>query len=155
LWGAPNVLLQKFMADEFMVTTKLKFTPNPNLENERVGLTVMGFSYANIALKSKKDGNYIIQTICKDAQNGKPEIEKVISKVNSTTVYFRVKVSAGAKCTFSYSLDGQEFTTTGDEFQAEFGRWIGAKVGIFATRETQINDSGFADFDWFRVEPLK
>ncbi|MBC7913088.1 MAG: family 43 glycosylhydrolase, partial [Pyrinomonadaceae bacterium] len=46
LWGAPNVLLQKFMADEFMVTTKLKFTPNPNLENERVGLTVMGFSYA-------------------------------------------------------------------------------------------------------------
>lgn len=155
LWGTPNVLLQKFPADEFMVTTKLTFTANPALQNEKVGLTVMGFSYANLALKSKKDGNYLIYTVCKDAQGGKPEVEKTITKVENPTVYFRVKVTAGAKCRFSYSLDGQSFTETGEEFQAEMGRWIGAKVGVFATRETQINDSGFADFDWFRVEPIK
>ncbi|HEY6956476.1 MAG TPA: hypothetical protein VI385_14600, partial [Flavisolibacter sp.] len=40
----------------------------------------------------------------------------------------------------------------GEEFTAVVGRWIGAKVGIFCTRQTQINDSGWADFDWFRVE---
>lgn len=32
---------------------------------------------------------------------------------------------------------------------------LGAKVGIFCTRETEINDSGYADFDWFRVGPIQ
>ncbi|WP_374758071.1 hypothetical protein [Fibrella forsythiae] len=26
-------------------------------------------------------------------------------------------------------------------------------MGIFCTRTTQINDSGYADFDWFRIGP--
>jgi hypothetical protein len=114
----------------------------------------MGFSYANLALKSKKDGNYLVYTLCKNAEGGKAEEEKIILKVTNQPVYFRVKVTEGAKCKFSYSMDGQVFTDAGAEFQAEVGRWKGAKVGLFATRETQINDSGFADFDWFRVEPL-
>jgi beta-xylosidase len=155
LWGVPNVLLQKFPADEFTVTTKLTFKPNAKLENEKAGLAVMGFSYANIAVKSKKDGFYLVYTICKDADKGKSEDEQTITILNSPIVWLRVKVSAGAKCDFSYSLDGQNFTTAGSTFQAETGRWIGAKVGLFCTRETQINDSGYADVDWFRVTENK
>ena len=49
-------------------------------------------------------------------------------------------------------MDGRDFINVGEEFQAEVGRWIGAKMGLFCTRETQINDSGYADFDWFRVD---
>jgi hypothetical protein len=63
-----------------------------------------------------------------------------------------VKVSNWGKCSFSYSLDGKSFTETSEEFVAEPGRWIGAKLGIFCSRETTTNDSGYADFDWFRVE---
>jgi beta-xylosidase len=155
LWGAPNVLLQKTPADEFMATTKFTFKPNPKLENERAGLVVMGFSYAGLALQSKKDGIYLTAINCKDAEKGKPEKEETLIKVTNPIVYFRVKVTAGAKCQFSYSLDGQKFTDAGPGFQAEVGRWIGAKVGIFCTRTTQINDSGYADFDWFRVEQVK
>jgi beta-xylosidase len=153
LWETPNVLLQKFPAEEFMVTTKLSFTPNTKLENEKAGLTVMGFSYANLALKSKKDGVYLVYTICKDAQNGKSETEKEIMKMASAVAYLRVKITRGAKCRFSYSFDGNNFTEAGDEFQAEVGRWIGAKVGLFCTRTSQTNDSGYGDFDWFRIEP--
>ncbi len=155
IWGAPNVLLQKFPAEEFMVTTKLTFTPNTKLENEKTGLTVMGFSYASIGLKSKKDGIYLVYTLCKDADKGKAEKETDIMKAPSATVYCRVSVSKGALCQFAYSFDGTNFTKVGDVFTAEVGRWIGAKVGIFCTRQTQINDSGFTDFDWFRVTPLK
>lgn len=154
LWDAPNVLLQKLPADEFMATTKLTFKPNPKLENEKAGLVMMGFSYANLALKSRKDGLYLVYTVAKDAVKGQPEKEKELLKVNNPTVYFRVKVTEGAKCRFSYSLDGRHFTEVGEEFQAEVARWKGAKVGLFCTRETQINDSGFADVDWFRVESL-
>jgi beta-xylosidase len=155
LWDAPNVFLQKFPADEFMVTTKMTFKPTVRLENEKAGLTVMGFSYANITLKSKKDGLYLIYTVCKEADKGKTENEKVITKVTDATIYLRVKITKGAKCRFSYSLDGKQFTEAEEEFQAEVGRWIGAKVGVFCTRETQINDSGYADFDWFRVEQIQ
>jgi beta-xylosidase len=156
LWGTSNVLLQKTPADEFMATTKFVFKPNLKLENERAGLVVMGFSYAGLALQSKKDGIYLITIHCKDAEKGKPESDETIMKIApNTAVYFRVKMMAGAKCRFSYSLDGNKFTDAGAEFQAEVGRWIGSKFGIFCTRTTQINDSGFADFDWFRVEPVR
>ena len=155
LWDAPNVLLQKFPADEFMVTTKMNFVPNTKLENEKSGLAIMGLSYANLALKSKKDGIYLVYSVCKDADKGKTEKETVIAKMNSGEIYLSVQVSNGGKCNFYYSLDGKTFTKAGEEFIAEVGRWIGAKVGIFCTRETQINDSGWADFDWFRVETVK
>lgn len=155
LWGVPNVLLQKFPTKEFMVTTRLSFTPNTRIENEKAGLTVMGFSYANIALKSRKDGIYLVYTVCRDADNGKEEVEKQLMKAGSNTVYFRVKVTAGAVCRFSYSFDGQTFTDAGESFKAETGRWTGAKVGMFCTRDTQINDSGYADVDWFRVEKVE
>ncbi len=154
LWNAPNVLLQKFPADEFMVTTKMTFKPNERLENEKAGLTVMGFSYASLTLKSKKDDIYLVFTVCKNADKGSSENETSVKKAADGTIYLRVKVTEGAKCKFSYSTDGNQFIEVGEEFHAEVGRWIGAKVGIFCTREAQINDSGYADFDWFRVEKL-
>lgn len=154
LWGAPNVLLQKFPAEEFMVTTKISFKPNPRLENEKAGLTVMGFSYAGLALKSTKQGLFLVHTICKDAEKGQQEVEKELLKMDNATVFLQVKVTTGGKCQFRYSLDGKAFENAGDEFKAEVGRWKGAKVGLFCTRETQTNDSGSADVDWFRVEPV-
>jgi len=153
LWFAPNVLLQKFPAEEFMVSTKLTFVPNPKIDNEKAGLTIMGFDYANIAVKSKKDGLYLVYSICKDADSGQKEDEKVIEKLVSPTVYLRVKVIGGGKCSFSYSANGADYIDVGDTFQARVGRWIGAKVGLFCTRDTTCNDSGYADVDWFRVGP--
>jgi beta-xylosidase len=75
IWDVPNILLQKTPADEFMATTKFTFKPNARLENERAGLTVMGFSYAGLALKSKKDGIYLVSFNCINASKGLPEKE--------------------------------------------------------------------------------
>jgi beta-xylosidase len=152
LWSAPNVLLQKFPADEFVATTKFTFKPNTKLENEKAGLVIMGFSYASLALKKTKNGIYLVHTIYKDAVKNMKEVEKVVTKITDSTIYLKVKISNGAKCRFSYSLDGKNFINVGENFQAEVGRWIGAKIGIFCTRETQTNDSGYADFDWFKVD---
>ena len=114
----------------------------------------MGFSYAYLGLKNKEDGIYLVYATCTGADQGKAEIENIITKIPGVTIYVRVKITSGAKCKFSYSLDGQRFVEVKGEFQAETGRWIGAKLGIFCTRETQTNDSGYADFDWFRVEKV-
>ncbi|PRY53267.1 beta-xylosidase [Arcticibacter pallidicorallinus] len=155
LWDVPNVLMQKTPADEFMATTKVSFKPNEKIENERTGLVVMGQSYAALSLMNKKDGLYLVYSVCDKANKGGTEKETVITKLKNGELYLRVSMSAGAKCRFSYSTDGKSFTPAGAEFQATPGQWIGAKLGLFATRQTQINDSGWGDYDWFRVEPLK
>ncbi len=150
MWDVPNLLLQKFPAETFTLTTKLTFHPNEKLENERAGLIVMGEDYAHISLVSGKDGIHIAMAEVNKAHEGSPENAKTITKLKGNSVHFRVQVSEGGKCQFSYSEDGEKFTKTGEVFTAVPGRWIGAKVGLFATRVDTINDAGYADFDWFR-----
>lgn len=152
-WDVPNLLLQKFPAETFTATTKLSFHPNEKLQNERTGLIVMGEDYAYVSLVSKKDGIYLTYNTVDDAHKGTPEKEEVLGKLKGGEVYFRVNVDKGAKCRFSYSEDGNQFKNVGSTFTAVPGRWIGAKVGVFATRQDKINDSGYADYDWFRITP--
>lgn len=149
-WDVPNLLLQKFPAPEFTVTTKVTFTPRG--EGEKTGLIVMGLDYAYVSVKKKVDGLYVSQTICKDADRQSPEKESGDSPLASATFYLRVKVSRTAVCNFEYSTDGLKFSPVGESFTARPGRWIGAKVGLFAVRTGQIREVGYADFDWFRVE---
>ncbi len=150
LWDVPNVLLQKFPTDEFTVTTKIKFTRAVKPTGEKMGLTTMALSYGNIAVKTKKDGQYIVFTTCEDADKGSKEIEKEIVKLNQRDVYFRIQFSKDTTYKFSYSLDGSHFNTVGG-MKAVPGKWIGIKMGLFATSESPINDSGYMEVDWFRV----
>ncbi|RAV30395.1 glycoside hydrolase family 43 protein [Sinomicrobium soli] len=152
LWDAPNLFLQKFPAEEFKVTTALEFHPNPKLDNEKAGLIVMGMSYAYISLESKDGEIHISQVICEDAEHGKPERIAETVELKGNKVQFRVEVTKGGKCTFGYSTNGRKFKSLGKTFTAVPGKWIGTKVGLFAIRDTKINDSGFADIDWFRIE---
>ncbi|MDF2189563.1 glycoside hydrolase 43 family protein [Paraflavitalea sp. CAU 1676] len=153
LWEVPNLLLQKWPGESFAMSTRLTFTPNPKLENERAGLLVMGQSYAALTVKKKKDGIWLVYNTCKEAFKGTAETEKELVKLgdSSVTVTLRVQILPGALCRFGYSVEGKEFTDIETPFKAEPGRWIGAKTGLFCTRPGQINDAGFADFDYFRV----
>lgn len=154
LWDVPNVLMQKFPAEAFSVTTKIIFRPNEKIEQERTGLVVMGLSYAVLGLKSTRDGVRLFYGVCQGAEKGNAETESVIGAVKDNTIYCRVTVRKGGLCQFSYSADGSKYESAGPEFKAEPGKWIGAKVGLFCTRPVVINDSGYADVDWFRVESI-
>ncbi|MEO5685640.1 MAG: glycoside hydrolase 43 family protein [Chitinophagaceae bacterium] len=154
LWFASNVLQQKFPAEEFSVTTKFNFTPNPKLQNEKAGLAVMGLNYASISMRSSKDGLSIVYAVCNEAEKRNAESETVIAKAVSSLIYFRVTVVSAGQCRFSYSFDGISFKEAADLFAATAGRWKGAKFGIFCTRQSQTNDAGFVDVDWVRVESV-
>ncbi len=152
-WLVPNLLLQKFPAEEFQATTKVTFTPL--LRGDRTGLIVMGRSYAYLSLVERDSGLYLAYATCEHADEGTSEKERIICKAHRTTVYLRLIVAKGATCQFGYSFDGKEFTNAGAAFMAQPGEWVGAKLGIFCTGRIQTNDSGFADFDWFRVTGKK
>ncbi len=151
-WDVPNLLLQKFPAEEFSVTTKLTFSPR--LEGEKVGLIVMGTDYGYLSLSKKGNDIALTYTTCKSADKGTPETEITLATISPKNIYFKVNIRKGAICQFAYSLDGETFITVQENFKAMPGRWIGAKVGLFVTRTAQTNDSGFADIDYFRIDPL-
>ncbi|MBX5479851.1 MAG: glycoside hydrolase 43 family protein [Pyrinomonas methylaliphatogenes] len=150
LWQLPNLLLQKFPAPRFTVTTKLTFTPRA--DGERIGLIVMGTDYAYIAVEKRPDGLYVLQATCRGADQQAPEERTSAIKLTERTFYLRVEVTEGARCIFSYSADGARFSPLGEAFMAKPGRWIGAKVGLFATGPGTAREFGYADVDWFRVE---
>lgn len=150
LWDIPNLFLQKLPTEEFTATTCFKFSPKE--EGDRIGLVMMGEDYAYIASEFSEGKTLITFNSCTDARTGGKEIQTEKVEVAQTDLYFRIEVKKGGKCLFSYSTNGTEFYTVGEEFKARAGRWIGAKVGIFALKSTPTNDSGYADFDWFRAE---
>ncbi len=151
-WEVPNLLMQKFPADEFVATTKLSF--KPRMDEERCGLIILGADYAFLSLVKKPDGNYLSFSRCINADKGSLPTIQDGEKINSSEIYLRVTVTQGAECKFSYSEDGKTFKPCGEALTAKPGRWVGAKLGLFCTSRRKTNDAGFADLDWFRVEGL-
>ena len=70
----------------------------------------------------------------------------------SLFIYGLVKKLNSFDCIFSYSIDGVEYKQLGEPFAAKKGKWIGAKVGLFALRNGKVYESGYADVDWFRID---
>lgn len=169
-WNVPNLLTQKFPAPNFTATTKLTFTPRTN--DEETGLIITGLDYAYLSLKKTPAGTALSLTKCVDAEHNQPETKSKEILVNVSAVYFRVTVRnidpkapdyavyntaesslyGNAACAFSFSTDGINYQTIGEPFAAKKGKWVGAKVGIFAIRKGKTYETGYADFDWFRIE---
>jgi beta-xylosidase len=155
MWDIPNLLLQKFAAPEFKATTKFTFNTYPaSGVSDKAGMIIMGRNYAFISVEKQDSQLVISQTECTDAMRGGVEVIHAGIPAQTNELYFRVEVSEGAQCNFSYSYDGEMFVPLGQGFAAVPGRWIGAKVGLFAIRNGITPDNGSADFDWFRIESL-
>ena len=161
-WEVPNLFLQKFPAEEFTATTKLTFTAKEN--GDRAGIIIMGWNYSHLSLVKQGEKVVLEQAICVDAENKNPEkvtrlgefdfdkVYKVGSFNYIKDIYFRVQVKSGGKCSFSYSFDNKFFTLVGNEFTARQGKWIGAKVGLFAVKPYNLSMKGWVDVDWFHIE---
>ncbi|MFD2942464.1 glycoside hydrolase family 43 protein [Flavobacterium notoginsengisoli] len=153
LWQVPNILAQKFPAEEFMATSKITFTPN--FDNEQFGLVVMGRSYSSLTVKRINGQLKLMQLSAAKADKGAAETGTEIATLSNNTFYFRVTVQKGGKCQFYYSLDDKKYSKVGSEFIASEGTWIGSKVGFVALREGTINNAGYADIDWFRISKIE
>jgi beta-xylosidase len=149
-WQAPNLLLQKFPAPEFTATAKVTFTPRG--DGDYTGLVVMGADYGWIGLRKRGDALVLVQVSCIGADAGGTEKEWASVPVTSPNIILRAQVASGAIVRFSYSVDGKSFVGLGSPLTAKPGRWVGAKVGLFALGTGTVAESGYADYDWLRVE---
>ncbi len=149
LFFTPNILTQKFPAESFTATTKL--TCISKFNNEKFGFLVLGMDYAYIAI-SKLDNKYIVSySKCIDADENKKELELKTDTITTNELFFKLSVTQGAVCSFSYSIDNSHYITLSENFIAKPGKWVGAKMGFFYNRKQITNDAGMIDVDWFRV----
>jgi beta-xylosidase len=153
LWTVPNLLLQKIPAPDFTATTKVTWKVEWDVwQKKKTGLIIMGNDYAYLSIAKNEKGFFVSMSSCKDALLSTEELLIEKKPLKDSIVYLRVSVSApDARCRFSYSEDGVNYTTIGTDFMAKPDKWIGAKVGLFCTAVPGIRNGGYADFDWFRI----
>ena len=110
----------------------------------------MGLDYSYLNLRNDNGKLYLNQkTGTFDKKVSESETAPVLIKNN--TIYLRVKIRKGGICNFFYSFDDKQYQPIGNEFISKEGKWIGAKVGLFALSEKTTNDSGNVAVDWFRI----
>ena len=157
LWDVPNLWLQKFPAEEFTVTSRVRVSAKSLSEGATSGIVVMGRDYARLGLLKKGDAFVLQYAVNQDADNGGKETVKDITELKPTRVYaaglmpnlecdvwLRVTVKRDGKCTLSYSTDCRKFIDAG-RFTARVGKWIGAKLGYYSVTPGGVSERGWID----------
>ena len=165
LWEAPNLLLQKTPADEFVVTTKVRVAAKQ--EGNYGGLIMMGRDYSALVIKRVGEAFQLQQLTCIGADKNKKETVEVMADLQPTDkdkinydpaiyeeLYLQLTVHQGGKMTFAYSKNGKKFTAVGKEFTMKEGKWIGAKFGFVAEQPYGKGVVGFMDIDWVRISQV-
>jgi beta-xylosidase len=142
LIAAPNQLLQKLPAPKFMATTAMEFAADS--DDDRAGLVVTGQTCFALLVSSNGERQRLTQRI--GAENGQEQVVETVD-VPAGRLLLRTTIEPGARCSFSYSTDGEAFTAIGEAQPALPGKWTGAKVGLICQGE-----GARADFDEFVVE---
>ena len=161
LWTVPAMLLQKTPADVFTATTKIRLAAKA--EKQYGGIVVMGRGYSSLVVERVGDMFQLQQRTCPKADTGGKEAVTILETFKPTAkdkldyhpalymdIYLRLTVDGG-KATFAYSLNGKTYKAAGEQFTMREGKWVGAKVGLYAIDNNEKSDVGLLDADWFRI----
>ncbi|WP_075090858.1 glycoside hydrolase 43 family protein [Haloferula sp. BvORR071] len=142
---APNLLLQKFPATEFVVETRIELPAGH--AGLHAGLVVTGESCAALDVQHL-GGEYQLRVVIGGETGGVLALKGPPSAIS-------LRVAEGGICSLGVVSTEAGFYQLGPSFQATPGQWIGAKVGLYCITTDVLDASGHADFAWFRFRPLK
>lgn len=141
----PQLIMQKVQYKNFSVRCKCRL--NLMNDGDEVGFTVFGREYSYICVVRSGGRNYL--EIRKGSIGGKEDETLCRSQPyddNYVTFQISARYEERHKLAVRYTFGGSAFTR---KFYAERGRWVGAKLGIYA-RSTAVS-AGYATFKFFRV----
>lgn len=144
LCDVPNLLLQKWPAPEFRITTCLHLEGMQ--EGDAAGLISQCLHYTALTVGKEngrirlwqRTGNWEkedetqvaieMPETAKDSTSGDESLP-------SCKIYLRMQVKDAKEISFAVSADGSTFYPVGKTEAATPGRWVGAKAGLFAIKE--------------------
>ena len=159
IFNVASLLMQKLPAPTFSATAKLEI--HPAATGDRAGIVLFGLDYATLTISKSETGYRVEQSVCAKADKGSGETSVEAVELARPAVTLRIvireenekEIVPRVLGSFSYSTDGKHFIPIGKEFVAREGVWVGAKVGLFAVGKKNAAPAGYADVDWFRIEP--
>lgn len=115
-------------------------------------MSLLQKNYGLVGVKMENGSRSIVMV---SASSGKPvEVQRV--PLSQKTVYLKAECDFKARkdlAHFFYSLDGKTWTAIGEPLKMPYTipHFMGYRFGLFnyATQQT----GGFADFDYFRIDP--
>ena len=149
----PSLLMQKIPSEHFEVKTKI------SLEKTRIGtrtgLIVFGTDYASIFIEKDAVGYGLFFEQSLKAEKGEKSKIALIETSTSNTIYFKLTVDMKGETQFLYSFDDKIFKLPKqDLFIAKPGKWVGAKIGLYCIKSSNLNDDGYALVDYFNIQKL-
>lgn len=144
-WQARNTLTQRAIGPESKVSAAIDLQGMK--PGDVAGLGLLNLPYAWIGIAREAAGFEIQQF---DQQTGKP----ATVKLNSAHIWLRADCNFETeKARFSYSTDGSNFTSLGDEYTMVFQlrTFQGVRYCLF-NYNTLGKEGGYADFDSFIVD---
>lgn len=145
----PNLLLQKWPAPAFQITTKLHLAGMQ--DGDVCGMVSLGGVYTDFAVKQKDGRKNLVQRTGEWTKHN--EAETVCASLHGDTIYLRMYVEDASKISFAYSADGAEYVKTGETVETTPGRWVGVKAGLFAVNEAG-KAGGFVKAEYFVFEKI-
>jgi beta-xylosidase len=150
LWSAPNLLLQKLPAEAFTFTAVLSVSGGQ--AGDIAGLTVFGLDYAWIGVRATAGTAYeVVAAQRRNADAGGPDSVIVLATVErraaSLPLELRATMARGGSVRFAWRVARAQatepmWTDAPGAFTAREGKWVGAKIGLFASTNRANGPSG-------------
>ncbi len=158
LCDVPNLLLQKWPAPEFQITTCLEL--ENMADGDAAGMVSQCGHYTGLAVVRRGENYYLQQRTGNWANGDEVRIDlRELSGLNPQgqtpkRLYLRMYVRKETYVSFAVSLDEEHFEMVGETVEAAPGRWVGVKTGLFAIHEGN-GEVGSVKADYFVYEPLE
>ncbi len=153
LYDTPQLLLQKFSAPQFTVTTRI--TPHFSHDGEQSGLIVYGERYGAVSVCQQQGENRLVFDFGWMSDKGELSQRRTVLATlrHGHAVFIRANVLSHGVCCFSFKQDeAEDWKTVEPQFAASAGKWVGAKIGIYSVSSTVNAEAGFGEFAYFEMK---
>ena len=144
-----NLLLQKWPAPEFSITTCLHLKQMK--DGDVAGLVSLGGCYTALAVQ-KIHGKMNLQQRTGNWTKD-DEVRTGLGEWNSDVIYIQMKVEKEIYRTFYVGTAEENLQPVGQMVEATPGRWVGVKDGLFAINEQGVSGGSVAA-DYFVYQSL-
>ncbi len=145
----PNLLIQKWPALEFQITTCLHLAGLE--EGDAAGMVSQCGHYTGL-FAVKRNGKLTLQQRTGNWTKDN-EVRTDLGEVQQDTLYIRMKVKDSTQVSFEVGYDEETYQPIGETVEAAPGRWVGVKAGLAAINETG-EAGGSVAVDYFVFEQL-
>ena len=150
LCDVSNLLLQKWPAPEFMITTRIHL--EHMADGDAAGMVSQCGHYTGMFIV-KENGKLSLQQRTGHLEKG-DEVREDLGAVEQDALCIRMKVKEAAYVSFETGISEDRLAPAGRTVEAAPGRWVGVKAGLAAIHE-RGPERGHVQVDYFVFQPLR